>query len=272
MLDCRSYHRDFKQRKTHSVLICLFVVRKQKEIKQKREIGPGKCAAPIFLCLNEKKILVFFLFVCYNFRMNKKIKVKKLYTGIDRAEIAKRNKLTLIFSIIAVVIAIAVPCMPMRKGLTILHDKYGFVVYSVCVILWVANAITAVYCLVSHFTLYKIRSEIYEHQKPALKGDWHTFGGIEIQLVLSGVVLLVELFMLVRWFDWQTLLASCVAALGFAAAFVVRKTTYDSFKNLSETPPAEKLADGNGKVVGEDKDTAEKSPENEEVSDFYDKD
>lgn len=61
-----------------------------------------------FLCLNEKKVLVFFLFVCYNFRMNKKIKVKKLYTGIDRTEIAKRNKLTLVFSIIAVVIAIAV--------------------------------------------------------------------------------------------------------------------------------------------------------------------
>ncbi len=202
--------------------------------------------------------------------MSKKIKVKKFYTGLDQAEIAKRNKLTLICSIIAAVVAIAVPCMPMQKGFTVLHDKYGFVVYSVCIILWVANAITAAYCLVSHFTLYKIRSEIYENQKPALKGDWHTFGGIEIQLVLSGAVLLVELFMLVRWFDWQTLLASCVAACGFAAAFVVRKTTYDSFKNLSETPPEITPAQEN--AVSEKDNEAEKSTESEEVSDFYDKD
>lgn len=86
--------------------------------------------------------------------MSKKIKVKKFYTGLDQAEIAKRNKLTLICSIIAAVVAIAVPCMPMQKGFTVLHDKYGFVVYSVCIILWVANAITA--GVLPRFALYLI--------------------------------------------------------------------------------------------------------------------
>ena len=55
-----------------------------------------------------------------------------------------------------------------------------------------------------------------------------------------------------------------------AAAFAVRKTTYDSFKNLSETPPEITPAQEN--AVSEKDNEAEKSTESEEVSDFYDKD
>lgn len=204
--------------------------------------------------------------------MSKKIKVKKFYTGLSQAEIDAKNKLTLICSIITVVAAIVIPCLPMQRGISFLNEKYGFIVYSVCMILWAACAIDSVYCLIAHFTLYKIRAEIYENQKPALKGDWHTFGGIEIQLVLSGISLLAEFFLLVRWFDWQTLFASVIAACGFAAAFMLRKTTFEAFKNLSEQKPESSARKNSEEKAEESPEQPDQSEENEEVSDFYDKD
>lgn len=210
--------------------------------------------------------------------MNKKIPIKKLYTGLGDEQVREKNKINFVCSIITVVAAIALACLPMQSGIRALYEKHGFVVYSVALILWLANVVVAVFCLASHFGKYKICKELYETDKTALKGDWHTFAGLEIQLVLSFVSLLAELYLVVRAFDVWTFLACVLAAGQTVAAFFVRKTTSGAYKNLSETAPETDKNDssgnkGDGADVGAEKaDKTEKEKDNDAANDFYDRD
>ena len=83
--------------------------------------------------------------------MNKKIPIKKLYTGLSDEQVREKNKINLVCSIITAVAAIALACLPMQSGIRALYEKHGFVVYSVALILWLANVVVAVFCLASHF-------------------------------------------------------------------------------------------------------------------------
>lgn len=204
--------------------------------------------------------------------MNKKIPIKKLYTGLSDEQVREKNKINLVCSIITAVAAIALACLPMQSGIRALYEKHGFVVYSVALILWLANVVVAVFCLASHFGKYKICKELYEADKTALKGDWHTFAGLEIQLVLSFVSLLAELYLVVRAFDVWTLLACVLAAGQTVAAFFVRKTTSGAYKNLSETAPETEKGEPSEGKSGDQTDKTEKEQENDAANDFYDRD
>ena len=191
--------------------------------------------------------------------MNKKIKIKKLYTGLSEEQVKTKNTLNLLCSITVCAAAVIVPCLPMQTGIKELYERFGFIVYSAAMLLWVSHAIVAAYCLVNHFVSYKIRQTVYENQKTALKGEWHTFAGLEIQLVLAALSLLSEAYFVVRRFDIQTLNATLATAVGFAAALCVRQTTKKAFSNLSEKAPSD-LSDEGGRDDG---------GESDKTGDFY---
>ncbi|MGN1093868.1 MAG: hypothetical protein ACI4SC_02695 [Candidatus Neoclostridium sp.] len=194
--------------------------------------------------------------------MNKKIKIKKLYTGLSEEQVKTKNTLNLLCSITVCAAAVIVPCLPMQTGIKELYERFGFIVYSAAMLLWFSHAIVAAYCLVNHFISYKIRQTVYENQKTALKGEWHTFAGLEIQLVLAALSLLSEAYFVVRRFDIQTLIATLATAVGFAAALCVRQTTKKAFSNLSEKAPSRsgENADEGGRDDGD---------ESEITGDFY---
>lgn len=192
--------------------------------------------------------------------MNKKIKIKKLYTGLSEEQVKTKNLLNLLCSITVCAAAVIVPCLPMPTEIEEIRVKVKVIVYSAVILLWISHAIVAAYCLVNHFISYKIKQTVYENQKTALKGEWHTFAGLEIQLVLAALSLLLEAYFVVRRFDIQTLIATLVTAIGFAAALCVRQTTKKAFSNLSEKAPSEPLK--------ENADDGSRD-ESEKTGDFY---
>ena len=97
--------------------------------------------------------------------------------------------------------AIALLCIP-QTGLKQLPQLYTWT-YSIIILAAVANAVTAVFCLVGHFTFYKLQKEVYVNRLPrVLRGSWHTYVGLELQLILSFAMALLEAFITVRWFDF----------------------------------------------------------------------
>lgn len=191
--------------------------------------------------------------------MKKKVIVKKLYTGLSDDEIRKKSITTLCCSLITVIAALSMLFIK-QKGLSVLHGEYVWV-DSVMSVAAAVTIIIAVFCLVGHFTLYRLKKEIYETQRSSLKGEWHTFAGLEFQFLIFAAFALFETFLLVRWFDVATLIATLIIVGAAVAAWVIRSITFNAFKNLSETPIEKKA----------DESESEQLVADEEVEDFYDK-
>lgn len=177
------------------------------------------------------------------------------------------------------VAAIALLCIP-QTGLKQLPQLYTWT-YSIIILAAVANAVTAVFCLVGHFTFYKLQKEVYVNRLPrVLRGSWHTYVGLELQLILSFAMALLEAFITVRWFDFPALAALVLAVAEAVAAFLVRDITFKAYKGLASEgenaagapPKPGKKADDGGDADPSPKDGngAKGNRADDEVEDFFD--
>lgn len=193
--------------------------------------------------------------------MKNNLNVKKLYLRLSDEEIKRKSIVTLICSVATLVCASVILIIP-QSGPAQMEQIYPWAKMTV-VGLAVANLAAALFCFAGHFTLYRLKKEIYAARLPVLRGEWHTFAGLELQFVLSAAFTLLELFMLVRWFDAGTLCATAVAATGTACAWTVRSITFKAFKNLGEVSLAEHKSEN---VLP---DGVEDIRDNDETDDFY---
>lgn len=137
------------------------------------------------------------------------------------------------------------------------------------------------FCLVGHFTFYKLQKEVYVNRLPrVLRGSWHTYVGLELQLILSFAMALLEAFITVRWFDFPALAALVLAVAETVAAFLVRDITFKAYKGLASEgenaagapPKPGKKADDGGDAGSSSKDGngAKGNRADDEVEDFFD--
>lgn len=206
--------------------------------------------------------------------MKKSLDVKKLYTGLDDDQIKRKSRLTLVCSAVTLIASVAVTVIP-QTGLNVMAASYSWA-GPMIVAVAVAAFFVSLYCLIGHFASYRLRKEIYASQLSVLKGEWHTFAGLEVQAVLTTAMTALELFMLVRWFDVGTLAASVAETAGTVCAWTVRNVTHKAFSGLSELPPTKRKEavgseDVSGVLTDDKKDTEENSHISEETEEFYEK-
>ncbi len=182
----------------------------------------------------------------------KKLTVKKLYSSMSANKIKKNNRIVLSASVVTVVAAILFIFIR-QDSLSVLFAKYYWI-GSVVVPCAIALIIFAVYCLVGCFTVYKLREEWFENQLPSLRGNWHTFAVIEIQMVFFFAFAAFEIFLLTTLFDWGTFFCALILLIGFGASVVVRSVTYKAIKGLSDKPTVK----------------SEQSEVSEDVEEFFD--
>lgn len=203
--------------------------------------------------------------------MKKTLEVKKLYTGLDDKQIKTKSRLTLVCSAVTLIVSAAVTFIP-QTGLNVMSLSYSWAGPTIVVVA-VAAFLVSLYCFIGHFSSYRLKKEIYENKLSVLKGEWHTFAGLEFQALSATAMAGLELFMLVRWFDVWTLIASVAEIAGAACAWTVRNVTHKAFSKLSETPPVERNGRGETKgnldVSTDKKDAAENPDVSEETEEFY---
>ena len=173
---------------------------------------------------------------------------KTYYTGLSADRIKRDNFLTLILSLGALILSVALMFIP-QPVKDQLNEKYTWFL-SVNLIFMLVPFFISLYCFIRHFKGYKIREEITSVELPrGLIGDNKTFSGLEIQVFVGGLLVIGEIALNVIGYDVISVLCALLACGYFACALVVRIVTCNAFKNLSETQP----------IVEED----------EEIEDFY---
>lgn len=182
----------------------------------------------------------------------KKLTVKKLYSSMTADEMKKNSRITLAASVVTVFTAVIL-LFVRQNSLLALFNKYYWV-GSVVVMGSLALNVFTIYCLIGHFTVYKLREEWYENQLPALRGNWHTFAAIEIQMVLFLLFTAFEIYLLTTGWDLGTFICALITLIGFSASVVVRSISYKAIKGLSDKPVVQ----------------PEHSDVSEEVEEFFD--
>lgn len=190
--------------------------------------------------------------VCYNKIMKAKLVIKKLYPKMSESDLKKQSAGRMVFCIASTVCALALLVIP-QKGYDVMMNEH-YLYASVIILISVATAASAIFCLAGHFTLYKLRTEYFERQLPALKGNWHTYAAMEIQLVMFAAMTVAEAAVAYFWPHVLTFVALAVAGLGTVCAWFVRSITFNAMKDMSDEPYKEKIT---GVSV------------NEEVEEFY---